>query len=76
MFRGHGRADDLVKHFHEICGRLDVSNILQIGMNGPNVNWKFYENMKPWVEIPDSPRLLDLGSCGLHSVCGTFKKGL
>ena len=32
---GHGSADDLVKHFHELCGRLDVSNILQIGMNGP-----------------------------------------
>ena len=74
VFMGHGCAEDLVKHFHEVCGRLNESNILQIGMDGPNVNWKFYDNIKQEIESPDSPLLLDLGSCGLHTVHGAFKK--
>ena len=24
-FVEHGRADDFVKHFHELCGRFDVN---------------------------------------------------
>ena len=74
VFMGHGRAEDLVKHFHEVCGRLNENNILQIGMDGPNVNWKFYDNIKQEIESPDSPKLLDLGSCGLHTVQIAFKK--
>ena len=36
--------------------RLDESNILQIGTDGPNVNWKFYDNIKPEVENHVSPK--------------------
>ena len=76
VFMGHGRAADLVQHFHHICGPLNESNILQISMDGPNVNWKFYDTVKQELESPDGPKLLDLGSCGLHTIHGAFKNGI
>ena len=71
---GHERAEDLVKHFHEVCGQLNENNVLQISMDDPNVNWKFYDIIKQEIKSPGSPKLLDLGSCGLHTVHGAFKK--
>ena len=32
---GHERAEDLVKHFHKVCGRLNESNTLHIDMESP-----------------------------------------
>ena len=46
-------------------------------MDGPNVNWKMLDLM---VENRNSnetyPKLLDVGSCGLHVVNGAFRTGM
>ena len=43
-------------------------------MEGPNVNWKFYEHIVSERE-DDLPSLINIGSCNLHVVNGGFKIG-
>ncbi|KAK3605336.1 hypothetical protein CHS0354_033825 [Potamilus streckersoni] len=38
--KGHATADDLVGHFKETSNQLNVHNMMQINMDGPNVNLK------------------------------------
>ena len=48
---------------------------MQISMDGPNINWKFYHNLfkeRNGEELSDLP---NIGSCSLHVVHGSFKKG-
>ena len=46
-------------------------------MDGPNVNWKFFEDLLEDREQtdPDLPKLINIGACGLHVVHGAFKYG-
>lgn len=41
---GNATANDMVTHFTNgvIDSPLNMNNILQISMDGPNVNWKFF----------------------------------
>ena len=43
QFMGHATADDVVAHFRSALEGLHLNHILQISMDGPNVNWKFFE---------------------------------
>ena len=49
---------------------------LQVSMDGPNVNWRFYDMLKARRRSDDLPSLLDLGSCGLHVINGAFMNGI
>ncbi len=40
-FLGHQRATDLLEKFESGLKELDRKRLLQISMDGPNVNWKF-----------------------------------
>ena len=74
QFLGHTRAKDLVDKFLSGLSKLDLRNLVQISMDGPRVNWKFYDDYvrsRP----AEYPSLLQLGSCGLHIVHGSFKTG-
>ena len=44
-------------------------------MDGPNVNWKFFEDLLQdrSQSDPDIPKLINIGCCGLHVVHGAFK---
>ena len=48
---------------------------MQISMDGPNVNWKFYRNLFQERKGGELSDLLNIGSCSLHVVYGSFKKG-
>ena len=77
QFMGHGDAAKLVDCCHESLRGLHEKNILQISMDGPNVNWKFYEDVCNDIFSDDmSPQPLQLGSCGLHILHGAFKDGM
>ena len=41
---GHATVDDLLEEMTECLesNKIDISKILQISMDGPNVNWKFH----------------------------------
>ena len=75
QFIGHGDAKSLLSHF-EVLENLDIKNLVQISMDGPNVNWKFLEiAIEEMKKEPLCPELLNIGSCGLHVLHGAYEMG-
>ncbi|XP_074652758.1 uncharacterized protein LOC141907086 [Tubulanus polymorphus] len=74
-FIGHARASDMLQHFTEF--KLNYGDLFQISMDGPNVNWSFYDKFSEYVktEFNKESTLLNIGSCGLHIVHISFKAG-
>ena len=76
-FLGHTTAKDLKRAFEECTEKLDLKNLIQVSMDGPNVNWKMLDLI---VEDRNSnetyPNLLDVGSCSLHVVHGAFRTSM
>lgn len=72
-FLGRTRATDLLTSFLESIADLKKDKLLQISMDGPNVNWAFIDLLKKQLT---GPKLLELGSCGLHTVHGAFKHAI
>ena len=53
---------------------LNPHNLLQISMDGPSTNWKFFDQfVEEHNEDPDCPNLVNLGSCRIHVIHGAFK---
>ena len=52
---------------------LNMKNLKQILMDGPNVNWKFFECFVNKGESEKLPGLIDAGSCNLHVLNNAFK---
>ena len=51
--------------------------MIQVSMDGPNVNWKLLSSiMDEWQSNDHYPELLDIGSCSLHVIHGAFQKGI
>jgi len=44
-------------------------------MDGPNVNWKFYETVQSDLKLNLKLTMLDIGCCNLHIVHVAFKNG-
>lgn len=42
--------------------------MIQLSMDGPNVNLKLFNLLMKDIEESSQKKLLDLGSCGLHIV--------
>ena len=77
-FLGHATAVDLLNAFKHITSSLDLRKILQISMDGPNVNLKFLRDLKAELKERDSdgPVPLNLGTCGLHQLHNSYKKAM
>lgn len=77
QFLGHCTSNDLLHSLKEAIHNLDTCKVLQISMDGPNVNHKFYREYTADRKTmhPEAPDLIDIGSCGLHVVHGAFKRG-
>ena len=45
LFLGHTTAKDLKKKFEEATEQLDLKKLIQISMDGPNVNWKLLDSI-------------------------------
>ena len=74
-FLGHATAADMLYHFNKGIAELDPSCLIQVSMDGPNVNWKFYRSFCEERKAAELPDLLNIGSCGLHVVHGSFQNG-
>ena len=75
---GHGATDNIMDDFKKVHGKLDiVHNLVQLSMDGPNVNWTFDEVLESYrkIEDPNAPSLLNTGSCDLHILHGAHKTG-
>ena len=77
LFLGHTTAKDLKKKFEEAAEQLDMKKLLQISMDGPNVNWKLLDTIAEDRSSNEQyPILLNVGSCSLHVVHGAFRNGI
>jgi len=78
LFVGHCTSDDLLTHFYEFIQKLglDVSYLLSIGMDGPNVNKCFENKLRNDLEESHKTKMLDLGTCALHAANNAFNEGL
>lgn len=74
-FMGHSTAEDMVEVFHKSTESLSYKNLVQLSMDGPNVNLKFHKPIQTEMENDVNTVLLNMGSCGLHILHGAFKKG-
>lgn len=74
-FFGHGRHQDLLQHFSEVTKELNPGHLYQISMDGPNVNLKFFKEFAKARKDDMLHTLIDIGSCSLHIVHGSFKTG-
>lgn len=76
-FMGHATADDMVKHFTTCIleSGLRMAHMVQISMDGPNVNWCFNDIIKQTMISDHDNKLINIGSCGLHILHNSFKTG-
>ena len=74
-FLGHATAAIMVDAFLDVCRGVNLNRMLQLSMDGPNVNWSFYGKLMAEVHDDRNHSLIDIGSCGLHVVHNAFKAG-
>lgn len=74
VFLRRTTAQELFENFKEVLSSLDIQLLLQISMDGPNVNLKFLKNVKELLSESDC-KILDLGTCGLHIIHGALQHG-
>ena len=72
-FMGHTTVQDIQYFFNEKLESLSTSKLLQIGMDGPNVNSSFCDKLSDDRSKLTLPELLHTGSCGLNILHGSFK---
>ena len=74
-FIGHARHQNLFEHFISALDSLHLKKLLQVSMDGLNINWAFFSELRNYRTENDMSKLLSTGSCGLHAIHGTFKTG-
>ncbi|GBO29646.1 hypothetical protein AVEN_212602-1 [Araneus ventricosus] len=75
-FLGRSCSEDLLAAFKEATKPLNLKKLSQVSMDGPNANFKFFKELTSCIkEGPEDPEILNMGSCGLHSVNLAFKTG-
>ena len=76
-FLGHATADDMISVFEaHVEGKLGLSNLIQLSMDGPNVNWAAYRKLEEKLSNEYRIKLVNTGSCGLHTVHNSFKEAI
>lgn len=76
-FLGRASADHLLDAFIDGLD-LPLQNILQVSLDGPNVNLSFLKKLENHLQIlnPDGKSILDIGICSLHTVNGAIKTAI
>ena len=76
-FLGHARAVDLLQAFNDNILPAFMKKIIQISMDGSNVNLKFLKDMQQNLShCHHGKQLIDIGSCGLHVLHNAFKTSI
>lgn len=81
VFFDRCKAKDLLEHFKLGFAGLPFDKLIQVSMDGPNVNWSFLNKVEQDLVIElseenvDPPGRFELGSCGLHVGHGAFRSG-
>ena len=70
---GHATANNCFSELEDCI--LGKGNILQLSMDGPNVNWATYDKLADDISKETDKELYNIGSCGLHIMHNAFKTG-
>jgi hypothetical protein len=70
-FLGRACAKNLVDSFCSL--KVDLKGMVQVSMDGPNVNLATYRDLENHMDNAFDTGLLNLGSCGLHQVHNAFR---
>lgn len=74
-FLGHSTASEIKNSLLDVHAPLDIpNNLVQLGMDGPNVNLAVFKEIDR-LKTDKDPSLLDIGCCGLHVLHGAYKVG-
>ena len=76
-FLGHACATDSVNCFDEcIESHLGYNTLIQLAMDGPNVNWAAFDALQKKLQKGNGYQLINIGSCGLHQLHNAFRAGM
>ena len=82
-FIGRARHQDLFKHFISALDSLDLKKLLQVSIDGPNVNWVFFSelcnycienDMRKWLDHAVSMLFMELSKQESRASIGNSKK--
>ena len=76
VFLDHLRHTDLYNSFTSMMDELSEDKLVQLSMDGPSVNIKLLQVVQDDRKDKGLPHLLDIGTCGLHTLYGSFKMGI
>ena len=74
-FLGHTTHQDLHDSLQEGLELFDMEKMVQLSMDGPNVNLKLLQKVKDSRDELGHSKLIDCDTCNLHTVHGAFKAG-
>ena len=74
-FMRKAAAADVLKTFKDGVKDLDEGKLLQVSMDGPNVNMSFLSALNEDRMDRELSHLISIGSCGLHTVHNSLKHG-
>ena len=61
--------------FKSFMTRLNDEKILQVSMDGPNLNKAFLSMLNEEHQTNESSTLIDIGTCCLHTINGSLQMG-
>ena len=78
IFIGHCSHKDLIQCYHEFenAMELDLNLPLHLRTDSPNVSKKFASVLISKIEEEINSKVLNIGTCSLHPVHTSFRKGL
>ena len=74
-FLGHTTHQHLLDSIHDSLKVFDMAKMVQLLMDGPNVNLKLLKKLKEQRNEFGSPGLINFVSCNLHIIHSAFKSG-
>ena len=74
-FMGHSTTEDIMNNILEASSEIKLCNLVQVSMDGPNVNWAFLEQLSSNLHDEYGTKMLFLGSCSLHVINGSLTIG-
>ena len=75
-FLGKAAAEDVYEKFNLCCSSLDKSKFIQVSSDGPDVNLKFLHILSEKRSDMGLKELIDIGTCGLHTVHRSLQHGV
>ena len=74
-YLGRATHKDLLEDFNSSVSNLDLSKMIQLLMDRPNINWKFVRTLSKDRTEKGLSDLIDIGSCPLHVINRAFQTG-